>query len=233
MRDQPLEAAVPDAVEVDLPVVGDHLALLQEPLAPLELHAEGVRVDVVVGRQRHRVEDHRRAHSFSSDAWTYTAPLPLSSSWNASPEPRPTMSRQPSAVDSLLRHVPVVGDIGLRVHMDRPPRRDRQLDHPAVRHHGDRAVALERRGEEALAGHLAADHAHHTALGAHEHRALLERPVEGEQPVGLHVQGVAGEVDHLDVVAAVAEHHRAVALDGHQRGRLVRHPAADHRPRPP
>src|SRR3954447_11403175 len=109
--DETVQAAVSDAVEVDRAVVGDHLPLLQEPLAPLELHAEGVVVDVVVGRQRHRVvDDGPRArvggHSFSSDAWTYTAPLPLSSSWNASPEPRPTMSRQPSAVDSLLRTSP-------------------------------------------------------------------------------------------------------------------------------
>ena len=55
----------------------------------------------------------RRDQSFSSDAWTYTAPLPLSSNWNASPEPRPTMSRQPSAVDSLLLLVLLTGRIQL------------------------------------------------------------------------------------------------------------------------
>src|SRR5690606_33584147 len=112
--DKSVESPVPDAVELDRAVVGDHLALLQEPLVPLELHAEGVRVDVVVGRQGHRVVHGGArargrsvgAHSFSSEAWTYTAPLPLSSNWNASPEPRPTMSRQPSAVDSLLRTSP-------------------------------------------------------------------------------------------------------------------------------
>src|SRR5690606_30548979 len=110
--DKPVEPAVPDAVELDRAVVGDHLPLLQEPLAPLELHAEGVVIDVVVGRQGRRVEDGgaagalKGAHSFSSEAWTKTAPLPLSSSWNASPEPRPTMSRQPSAVDSRLRTSP-------------------------------------------------------------------------------------------------------------------------------
>src|SRR5690606_35042725 len=110
--DEPVEPAVPDAVELDRAVVGDHLPLLQEPLAPLELHAEGVVIDVVVGRQGRRVEDGgaagalKSAHSFSSEAWTKTAPLPLSSSWNASPEPRPTMSRQPSAVDSRLRTSP-------------------------------------------------------------------------------------------------------------------------------
>lgn len=40
--------------------------------------------------------------SFSSLACTYTVPCPDSSSWNASPEPRPIMSRHPSAVDSLF-----------------------------------------------------------------------------------------------------------------------------------
>src|SRR5262249_14450104 len=107
----PVEPAVPDAVELHRAVVGDHLALLQEPLAPLELHAEGVLVHVVVGRQGHRVVDDGagprvRGHSFSSEACTCTAPLPLSSSWNASPEPRPTISRQPSAAESLLRTSP-------------------------------------------------------------------------------------------------------------------------------
>ena len=104
---QTVEPAVAEAVELDPPVVGDHLALLQKPLAALELHAEGVLVDVVIGRQRHRVVNDTGSRSqFSSEACTYTAPLPDSSSWNASPEPRPTMSRQPSAVESLLRTSP-------------------------------------------------------------------------------------------------------------------------------
>src|SRR4051812_19520706 len=110
--DKSVESPVPDPVELDRPVVGDHLPLLQEPLRALELDAEGVLVDVVVDGQRQGVVHHGPAgssvpaHSFSSEAWTYTVPLPLSSSWNASPEPRPTMSRQPRAVDSLLRTSP-------------------------------------------------------------------------------------------------------------------------------
>ena len=151
-------------------------------------------------------------------------PWPVIFSWIASPEPRPTASRQLAfiAMSALTWPTCATNACGSTVVVW--PGLDGQRDRAAVGEHDRGAVAVQLGGEQPLPADRAAHRAPDAALAAQEHQRGLQRGVVRHQPVGLHGERARrADVDDRQVHAAVAVVDGALALGDHHRHLLARH----------